>query len=64
MTPGHESESALGVSLGNLYDDMCDPTVSVSGFGGFDGGDDVREAAEGVDSDEGCWADAFDTMLV
>lgn len=66
MTIGHELESALGLSLVN-FDDMCDPTVSMSGFAGFDGcanGDDVKEVVGGLDSDEGCWVDVFDTMLV
>lgn len=67
MSTGHELEGALGLSLVNFDDDRCDPIASVSGFGGFDGranGDDVKEVAEGMGSDEGCWADAFDTMFV
>ena len=66
MAIGHELESALGLSLVN-FDDMCDPTTPMPGFGGFDGranGDDVKEVVGGLGSDEGCWADAFDTMLV
>lgn len=67
MDTGHELESALGLSLVNFDDSLCDPTASMSVFGGFDGwtnGDDVREVAEGMGPDEGYWADAFDTMSV
>jgi len=49
------------------FDDTYDPTVAMPGFGGFDGCanvDDVKEVVEGLDSDDGCWVDAFDTMLV
>lgn len=58
MDTGHELEStsALGLSLLNFYDDMCDPTVSVTDFGGFN---DIEGAAEVVDSGEGWWMDAF-----
>lgn len=51
----------------NFDGDMCDPIASMSDFGGFDGrasGDDVKEVAEDVGSDEGCWTDVFDTMFV
>ena len=67
MATGHELESAWGLSLVNFDGDMCDPTESMSdfgGFGGFTGGDDIKEATEGVNLDGGCWMDAFDTMLV
>jgi len=61
MDTGHELEStnALGLSLLNLYDNMCDPTVSMTDFGGFYGGDDVKGEAEVVDSGERWWMDAF-----
>lgn len=61
MDTGHElgSTSALGLSLLNLYDNLCDPTVSMTDFGGFCGGDDVKDEAEVVDSGEGWWMDAF-----
>lgn len=53
-----ESASALGLSLLNFYDDMCDPTASMTDFGGFDGsGNDDDVDGEGVDSDEGWWVD-------
>ena len=55
-----ESASALGLSLLNFYDDMCDPTVPTTDFGGFDGsgnGDDVDGGEEVVGSDEGWWMD-------
>jgi len=48
MALGHELESALGLSLVNLDDDVCDPGVPVTDFGGFG-------VAEGVDLDGGCW---------
>jgi hypothetical protein len=67
MATGHELESALGLSPVNFVDDMCDPTASMPDFGGFDGctnDDDVKAVAGGVDSDEGCWTGAFDTMSV
>ncbi|KAF9651626.1 hypothetical protein BDM02DRAFT_3184375 [Thelephora ganbajun] len=68
MPTGHEVEStsALGLSLVNFDDDWCDPAASMTDFGGFDvrgNGDDVEEVAEGVDSDEMCWANMFDTMF-
>lgn len=66
MAIGYEPESALGLSLVD-FDDMRDPTMPMPDFVGFDGranGDDVKEVVEGLDSDEGCWVDAFDTMLV
>jgi hypothetical protein len=44
MDTGHElkSTSALGPSLLNFYDDICDPTVPMTDFGGFDGGGDIE----------------------
>jgi len=61
MDAGHEPEntSALGLSLLNFYDDMCDPTVSMTDFGGFDGSGNGESAAEVVDSGEGWWMDVF-----
>ena len=64
MDTGHELEntSALGLSLLNFYDDVCNPTVSMTDFGGFDGdwnGDDFKSGTEVVDSGEGWWMDAF-----
>ena len=52
--------SALGLNLMNFDDDMSDPTTSVAGFGGFD----VNEGVDGVNSGEGWFTDAFDTMFV
>lgn len=61
MDAGHEPESAsaLGLSLLNFYDDMCDPTVSMVDFGGFYGSGNDESVAEAVDSGEAWWADAF-----
>ena len=63
-TTGHEfgGLGALGLSLVNLND----PTTFTAGFGGLDVSgedDDVKEAAEGVDSSETWWTDALDTMF-
>lgn len=68
MATGYELEStsALGLSLVNFGDDICDPIVSMTDFGGFCGrvGEDgVERAAENVDPDEGQWTDGFDTIF-
>jgi len=48
MVPGYEPESALGLSLVNIDDDMYNTNVPMTDFGGFG-------VADGVDSDGGCW---------
>lgn len=66
MATGHELESASALGLAFVNDDVCDPTASMTDFGGFDGHancDSVKRAAEGVDSDEGRWTDELETMF-
>ena len=67
MTTGHESTSALELSLVNFDHDTCDSTAPIADFGGFDGrnDDDVHgKTTEGVDLGENFWTDGFDTMFV
>jgi hypothetical protein len=66
VATGHELEGVLGPSLARFDGETSDPSAPMLGFGGFDGwtdGDDVGAVVEGVDLDEGCWADALDTMV-
>lgn len=69
MTTGYELEStsAFGLPVVDFHTEVSDPTAYTADFGGFDivGGDDnPKETVEGVDSGEGWWMDAFDTMFV
>jgi hypothetical protein len=61
MDTGHEpkSTSTLEPSLLNFYDVICDPTVPMTDFGGFDGGGDIECATGVMDSCERWWMDAF-----
>jgi len=68
MTTGHESTSALELSLVNFDDDTCDSAAPIAGFGGFGGFDDDggahEKTAESEGSGQNFWTDGFDTMFV